>query len=222
MANQTLGKTSEFLARFGWYKTLLRLAMKSMERLSLLRIDRLVILEPKALATYQQRREDSLQRRFLPAAEMKQYQSQNPELLSDDFLALAERRGDHCYAFSDGRKLASFGWYAKKLCLVRGMECTFSDQFVFMYRGYTAPDYRGRRLHALGLAEALERLARSGKKGLISTVNISNAASRRSIERLGFEYRGYILNFGRGRWALSFVSPAARHYGVRLRASANE
>ncbi len=103
-------------------------------------------------------------------------------------------KGDYCYAILDGEKLASYGWYSTKPTSINPeLVLYFNDQWVYMYKGYTHPGYRGQRLHAIGMAKALEAFTKKGFKGLISYVETNNFASLKSVYRMGYR------NFGKVR-----------------------
>ena len=59
-----------------------------------------------------------------------------------------------------------------------------------MYKGFTAPEYRGQQLHAYGMAHAMGGAVADGYRGLISYVEAHNPASLRSVARLGYRTFG--------------------------------
>lgn len=125
--------------------------------------------------------------KFLTNDEVKKY-SDNPETqLSQKFLERALANGDRCFAILDGDFLASYGWYSTKPTpITKDLELHFDPAWVYMYKGYTHPKYRGQRLHAIGMAKALEAVTNEGYKGLISYVETNNFASLRSVYRMGY------------------------------------
>ena len=126
-------------------------------------------------------------------------------------------RGDRCFGLFDGARMVSFGWYARRPTLITsGLLLHFDPAWVYMYRGYTLPAYRGQRLHGIGMALALREHARGGARGLITYVRSTNFASLRSVERVG--YRGFgELYLARvlGR-VETWTSPGCAEYGFHV------
>ena len=124
---------------------------------------------------------------FLDEAQLYEF-AQNPETqITDAFLDRVLPKGDRCYAILDGDKLAAYGWYSTKPTNInKELVLHFDPQWVYMYKGYTHPNYRGQRLHAIGMAKALEAFTNEGCKGLISYVETNNFASLRSVFRMGY------------------------------------
>jgi len=145
-------------------------------------------LDPKYLQT-----NPNYKHVFLDEAELKKF-SQNPETqISEKFLNKALPKGDRCFAIMDGDFLASYGWYSTLPTAISDeLDLHFEPQWVYMYKGYTHPNYRGQRLHAIGMAKALEAFSNEGYKGLISYVATNNYASLKSVYRMGYRNIGKI------------------------------
>lgn len=143
-----------------------------------------------------------------------------PKLASDEFYEGAIGRGDRCHYMADGDRVASYGWYAT--APVPAFEDTwihFSPEYVYMYKGFTAPEYRGKQLHAYGMAHAAAEARARGYRGLISYVEVQNEGSLRSVARLGYRTFGTCVClriFGR---TLTFRSSGCRPYGFELSVS---
>lgn len=123
--------------------------------------------------------------------------------LSVEFLDEALTKGDECYGILDGDgQLAAYDWYARSPTYIDppNLKLFFSDQYIYMYKGYTDPRHRGKRLHALGMAGALNHYKQLGYQGLISYVESNNFSSLKSCRRMGylaFGDIGLIKIFGR-------------------------
>ena len=126
-------------------------------------------------------------------------------------------RGDRCFSLFDGARMVSFGWYARRPTpITSGLVLHFDPAWIYMYRGYTLPAYRGRRLHGIGMALALREHARGGARGLITYVRSTNFASLRSVERMGYRGFGEIyLARVLGR-VEAWTSPGCAEYGFHL------
>jgi ribosomal protein S18 acetylase RimI-like enzyme len=124
---------------------------------------------------------------FLDEAQLRQFSKDSETQITDVFLDRVLPKGDRCYAIMDGGRLAAYGWYSTKPTNInKELVLHFDPHWVYMYKGYTHPDYRGQRLHAIGMAKALEAFTKEGYKGLISYVETNNFASLRSVFRMGY------------------------------------
>lgn len=139
------------------------------------------------------------------------------ELESQAFYEGAAQRGDWCWYVSEGDTIASYGWYAT--APVRGVDDTwirFSSDFVYMHKGFTLPRYRGRKLHALGMAHAAIEAVECGRQGLISFVEAHNEASLRSVNRLGYRIFGTCFKLRLPGRTLTFGTRGCSPFGFGL------
>ena len=148
---------------------------------------------------------------LLPFTKDPEYQMTEPFL--DDAFAT----GNECYAISDGDILASYCWYGKVSSPISDeLAVDYSPAYVYVWKAYTHPDYRGRRLHALGMAQALHAYRERGYAGLLCMVEANNYRSFNSVYRLGFKNTGriYVVRlFGRH---FVYHTAACRRYGFRV------
>jgi GNAT superfamily N-acetyltransferase len=129
--------------------------------------------------------------RFFNEAELHEL-AQNPDNdIREQFLHVALSRGDRCFGALDHGVLASYGWYATMPTEVEGAVLQFPPEYVYAYKAFTHPNHRGKRLHAIGMNQALRHYLRRGYRGFVSCVETNNFASRRSFARLGFQCRGW-------------------------------
>lgn len=139
--------------------------------------------------------------KFLTADELFAFAHQPDLGLDEKFLRQAIEKGDECYAILDGARLAAYGWYSNAPTTVSDdLRLRFHLDYIYMYNGYTHNDYRGQRLHAVGMTRALDEYRRRGFKGIVSYVEESNFRSLQSVYRMGYADFGkvYILKlFGR-------------------------
>ena len=140
--------------------------------------------------------------------------------LSEEFLQQALEKGDECYGILDGDTLASYGWYSDMPTIVSdisdAMRVRFSNDYIYMYKGYTHNRYRGQRLHAIGMTSALKEYLSRGFKGIVSYVELTNFSSLKSVYRMGYQDIGkiYVLKiFGK---FLVLRTKGCREYGVWL------
>jgi hypothetical protein len=129
---------------------------------------------------------------FLDEATLRRYSPDPSNRLGGAFLDQALRKGDSCYAVLDGETLAAFGWYSNKPTHINeDLQLHFHPSWIYMYHGHTRDEYRGQRLHGVGMAKATEAFTQRGFRGLISYVEANNFSSLKSVYRMGYR------NFGR-------------------------
>jgi ribosomal protein S18 acetylase RimI-like enzyme len=139
--------------------------------------------------------------RFLTPSELENF-SRQPELeLNEAFLRDALGKGDECFAILDGGNLAAYGWYSNAPTIVDDeLRLRFHRDYIYMYKGFTHTDYRGQRLHAVGMTRALDAYLRRGFKGIVSYVEETNQRSLKSVYRMGYADFGkvyFIRVFGK-------------------------
>src|SRR3954463_11122185 len=83
------------------------------------------------------------------------------------FVADAMARGDRCYAICDGPSPLSTSWYSTRPTRIGlgDLVVYFPPRYVYVYRGYTQPSHRARRLHAAGVSHAFGHYAAKGARG---------------------------------------------------------
>ncbi len=106
------------------------------------------------------------------------------------------KSNNRCFGILTQGRLAAYGWYAlhqvePKYFFQVGMQ--LPPNLVYMHKGFTHPDYRGQRLHAMGMQRALQSLSEEGVEAIISTVDWTNFASLRSCDRLGYQRLGRLM-----------------------------
>jgi hypothetical protein len=155
---------------------------------------------------------------FLNAAMLEKF-AKSPEYeISEQFLETAMAKGDQCYGFVDGDMLASYGWYSKKPTEIDrpGLAMHFKDGYVYMYKGFTHVNHRGKRLHAVGMTRALEAYLAMGWKGIVSYVEWNNFASLKSCYRMGYRDIGNIYAAEAFHHYFLRSDAACKPYGLRL------
>lgn len=157
--------------------------------------------------------------RFLDEDELRRHGADPANHLDGDFLRQALGQGARCYGVLQDGALASYGWYARRPTDISPeLRFHFDPRDVYMYKGYTRPELRGLRLHAVGMARALAELAAGGARALVSYVESNNFASLRSCRRLGYRHVGRILILQPRGGALVLPSRACRARGLSVEA----
>lgn len=137
------------------------------------------------------------------------------------FIRSALAKGDRCYGALEGdgddARIAAYGWYSTRPTMVTdGLELRFDADWAYMYKGYTLPAYRGRRLHGLAMARAMRAYVEEGKKGLVSYVDATNEASLKSCRRMGYRDLGHLVAAKiAGRW-VTHAAKSCTPFGLAL------
>ena len=155
---------------------------------------------------------------LLTEAQLREYARDPANEISPEFIDEATARGDQCYAICDGGRLAAYGWYAFSATPIGlpGVLLHYSPGYVYMYKGFTHADYRGQRLHAVGMTRALQHYLSKGYRGIVSYVESINFDSLKSCFRMGYSVFGtvYVVKaFGRYH---GFSTPGCRKYAFRV------
>lgn len=155
---------------------------------------------------------------FLDEAQLQRLARDPANELDASFLNEALAKGDRCYAILDGDKLAAYGWYSRQPTRIDPPELLlgFNPDMVYMYKGLTRPEYRGQRLHAIGMNRALQHYLEQGAKGIISYVESTNFDSLKSCYRLGYRHFGDIYLWRVFGQYLRFYSTGCRQYEFNL------
>jgi hypothetical protein len=157
--------------------------------------------------------------RFLTAEEVAHFAQDPANDLDADMIGRANGGRDLCFAALSGDRLAAYGWYA--LGSIEGehnfgVSMSYPAQVAYMYKGFTHPDFRGARLHGLGMGLALKNLAAYGVDRLVSTVGWLNEPSLRSCDRLGYRRLGRLYTVGGERFWTASTPSAAKSLGVKF------
>ena len=137
--------------------------------------------------------------------------------LEEEAMWLAFKKGDECFAILDGDRLASYGWYSNQpTTSSEGLVLHFNQAYTYMYQGYTHHDYRGQRLHAIGMTMALNEYLRRGFKGIVSCVDATNFNSLKSVYRMGYQSFGKLYILKALGQCFVYRSPGCKEYGYWL------
>lgn len=179
---------------------------------------RAVHLDPEYVCPSLRQLPAGFQGRFLSESDLLIFAEADPEYIDRNEIARALARGDRCYGILHGADLASYGWYALgPTPIAPDLRLAFSGPYVYMYNGNTRSDYRGKRLHGIGMALALDELrASEGIRGIVSYVEANNAASLRSCFRLGYRCFGTVAAVPFSGRGLLLHSAGCAKFGFQL------
>ena len=150
---------------------------------------------------------------FLSYDQLRFFGRSDPSLFLDDkFLDQAFARGDRCYAYVEDGTLGAYTWYSTNPTpLQDGLVATFHPDYIYMYKVFTVPAFRGRRLCGIGVTRAFQALMREGMhKGLVCYIEVHNQPSLKALRRIGFKLVGTGIVFGMTCPYISYSSAGCR------------
>jgi ribosomal protein S18 acetylase RimI-like enzyme len=150
---------------------------------------------------------------FLDFNQLRLFGRSDPSLLLDDkFLNEAFARGDRCYAYVEDGTLGTYAWYSTITTpLQDGVVATFHPDYIYMYKAFTAPAFRGRKLYGIGVSRAFRALIQEGgRKALVSYIEVHNQSSLKALRRIGFKPVGTVIVVGMKRPWISYSSAGCR------------
>ncbi len=203
------------IKHFGIARTLYDLAVRTFNVIALGKVFKVLVLDaarPEFLEL-----PEGFRSEFLSESQLREFARDPRHELTDEFLADALAKGDECYAVLQGEKLACYSWYSTRLTVASdGLSIHFDPAYVYGYKAFTLPDYRGQRLHAIEVSRAWQAYLARGFRGTIAYVESHNFASLRSCYRMGYRDVGRALVLGlKGRsWAIS--GRGCRAFGCRF------
>ncbi|MEM1370012.1 MAG: GNAT family N-acetyltransferase [Cyanobacteria bacterium P01_H01_bin.15] len=184
---------SDNLARFGFWKTAHTVLHAAINKLIFFKTLQGMTLTMQSLDDEYLKLDPRFESRFLSSDELLAYVKDESFDMDEHFIKSAIARKDTCFGIIESGQLVSYGWYSTiPTPMSDDLQLYFDENWTYMYKGYTKPSHRGLRLHALGMALAVEAFAAKGAKGLISYVETYNYRSLRSCERMGYRNFGKI------------------------------
>jgi hypothetical protein len=134
------------------------------------------------------------------------------------FLDEALSNDDECHGILSGGTLAAYSWYSRRATRIDPPDLVLhhGERYVYMYKGFTNPGHRGRRLHAIGMTLALQHYLAGGFTGLVSYVESNNFSSLNSVFRMGYETSGAIYVLRLFGIHLTYASAGCEELGVRI------
>jgi ribosomal protein S18 acetylase RimI-like enzyme len=211
-ARRLARRAAETHERFGVGGVLRQGLNRLLVRGASLDILHVILLERSAMRAHPV--DTAVQARFLTPNEVRRFARDPANHLSPEFADRADGGLDFCYGAIHGDRLASYGWYALGSVEpehAAGAALGLPPDVAYMYKVFTHPDFRGRRLNAACMEGALEALGPRGVDRLVSLVYWSNEPSLRSCERLGFRRLGLLVV---GPGGPIRIPPKARRLGV--------
>jgi hypothetical protein len=206
----------------GWRRTFFRGAYVATNQLVTLSIFDCFRLRREDIITELSKTDAGYECRFLAPDETDRFAGQLESKIAAN-LHMALARGDAAYAILDGERLASIGLYAKEPTpILNDLAVHFEPPARYMYHGYTQVEYRGRRLHALGILRAAQELFDLQVPNLVTVCERTNYPARISVNRMGWQPCGTLYRIRIGPWLRFGQTVAARKNGMSLRLGLQE
>jgi len=207
------------LEHFGIARTLYDLAVRTINVVALGKVFKVLALDaarPEFLDLPAGYRSE-----FLSESQLRAFACDPRHELTYEFLDDALAKGDECYAVLHGVKLACYSWYSTQPTVASdGLSIHFDPAFVYGYKAFTLPDYRGQRLHAIEVSRAWQAYLARGYRGTIAYVESHNFASLRSCYRMGYRDVGRALVLGMAGRSWAWAGRGCRAFGCSFRPSA--
>jgi hypothetical protein len=219
-AKTAVGRIRGSVATVGVGRTLHDVSLRAANRVLLLKILRGMTVErvdPRFLVCPEPYRP-----MFLDETRLRTFSRDPGNEMSESFLDEALDNGAECYGILAGEALAAYGWYSRKPTRIDPPEFVLhpGDRYVYMFKGFTHPEHRGRRLHAVGMTQALQHYLDRGFKGLVSYVESNNFSSLSSVHRMGYKIFGTIYVMRLFGVDLTHASAGCHAAGVRVEPAA--
>jgi hypothetical protein len=195
-----VGSLMRRIERHGLWNTLEWAVLRALAAAFGVRVLRALVVQ--AVNPGSQAAADGFAHGFAMPRTMRRFAADPANEMSPFFAADAIARGDRCYAICEGTTPVSTSWYSTRPTRI-GLDdlvAHFDMRYVYLYKAYTQPSHRGRRLFAAGVSHALHHYAAKGARGFISHVDATNLDSLRASQRMGYRIFGsvYVVRlFGR-------------------------
>lgn len=204
------------VARHGWWNTLAWAALRLAAATFGVRVLRGLAIE--AIDPACRAAAEGYAHGFAMPRAVRRFAADTANEMSPFFVADAMARGDRCYAVCEGMTPVSTSWYSTRPTRIGLGELVlyFAPRYVYMYKAYTQPSHRGRRLYAAGVSHAFGHYAAKGARGFVSYVEATNLESLKALERMGYRVFGsiYVVRlFGRH---FTFATPGCDAFQFRL------
>jgi hypothetical protein len=137
--------------------------------------------------------------------------------LDVEFIQSALARGDLACGAFDGGRLVGYSWRtASTVPFYHGLWIKTGGAFHYVYKSFTHPAYRGRRIHIaitrLADQHSLER-GHAAELGFIEISNMLSFLAAKSLGRRKVGYAGYLKLFG---YFITFRTAGVRKIGAEL------
>ena len=185
------------VARHGWWNTLHWAALRLADAVFGLRVLRGLAVETMDPAT--RKPAEGFAHGFAMPRAVRRFAADTANEMSPFFVADAMARGDRCFAICDGTLPLSTSWYSTRPTRIGlgDLVLYYAPRYVYMYKAFTQPSHRGRRLSAAAVSHAFGQYAAKGARGFISCAEATNVESLKALQSVGYRVFGsiYVVRF---------------------------
>lgn len=212
-----INKIYRKIKKNGFYETFNEILIKAINFLFFFKIYRCMILTMKTIdKKYLFYKNNEYNYHFIEIIKLINYSKKELDMTSN-FIKKAIEKNDCCYGIFKDDELISYGWYSNKTTeITDDLQIQFKSNYIYQYKGFTRSQFRGKRLHAIGMAKALQSLSDSGVDGLLAIVESTNYNSRKSVYRMGYRDFGIIIVFKIGKQYRFINLGQCKEYGFSI------
>lgn len=163
--------------------------------------------------------ESGLSFRFLTPAEIRACAADPVNDIDPWLVERAEAGQELCFGVFVNERLAGYGWCSfgtidPRHCEGVAMSCP--AHVAYTYKGFTHPEFRGRRLNGQRVLLAARQLAARRIEKIVALVDWTNTPSMRSCVDTGGTVLGRLVTIGLGRQRWPFSPKSAREIGIEF------
>lgn len=142
---------------------------------------------------------------MLDKNELDEYLIFRPKV-DPSFIAERLSAGHHCFAARSEKRIVSAGWAAVDRAWSTLLDCEIklSPDEVYVYDTFTKPDFRGRSVSPVIMAEIIRHFSAAGYRTMILVIEPENKSSIRAVRKVGFRPFGTMGYVRLGRWRRDF------------------
>ncbi|MCE5267156.1 MAG: hypothetical protein LLG00_04665 [Planctomycetaceae bacterium] len=178
--------------RHGAVRGINRLAYRAAQRLLTLEIANIVAIDLSAISD-RPLESSRFEFRFLSANEIRLAAADPASDLDGVVPESVEVDGNWCLAALDDGKVVNYTWYAAGHSQPQhsfGVGLALPTDTAYLYKGFTRPEYRGRRLQEATIRRAAELFRPMGIRRFVAMIEYGNWSSLRCHDRIGFRRVG--------------------------------
>ena len=200
----------QVMQRHGVYAASQFAAYRSLQRLIPMDVRHFMIQDLQLVRNVERR--SNVDCLFLTSAEVREFARDPSNDLSAEIADRLDGRHDLCFAgIVDGR-LACYCWYAFHSIEAEhnsshgdpafGIAISFPEEYVFRYKGFTHPEFRGQQLYSVLASQAAGHLRDHGVSFVLSATEWVHFNELKSCYRSKFDYVGIaaVAEFGGRRF----------------------
>jgi hypothetical protein len=205
-----------FRLRFGAAKTLKHAVFRLINRFFLFDCLHIVALDRENLKPLDPAKIHGLSSKIATAEDLEEMEKQGCWRMEGKMELF--NRGDTCLLSYIDNKLAGYTWVLTNGCpsfVACGVRLSVPDEYLYIFWGWTHPDYRGYGLQSFRHREILNHPRWQDKKGLLGYRVHTNYSSKRGQEKSGFERIGNVYIIGRKTNAHALIGKNLRNWGIK-------